>query len=65
MLQNENNNNGYLIYKNKKYIFQPDYLEENISFYYRDKQKEDINKYITFKSKDKQQKTEKKNIKKR
>ena len=64
MLQNENNNNGYLIYKNKKYIFQPDNLEENISFYYRDKSKEDINKYITFKSKDKQEKPEKKTLKK-
>ena len=64
MLQNENNNNGYLIYKNKNYIFQPNNLEEDISFYYRDKPNQDINEYITFKSKNKTQKIEKKTLKK-
>jgi len=48
ILQNENNINGYLIYRNKNYIFQPDNLEENISFYYRNKPIQKINKHITF-----------------
>tara|TARA_Y100001958_G_C21247647_1_gene579262 strand:+ start:3414 stop:7013 length:3600 start_codon:yes stop_codon:yes gene_type:complete len=48
MLENENNITGYLIYKNKNYIFQPDNLEENISFFDRDKNYQITNKHIGF-----------------
>ena len=49
MLQNENNINGYLIYKNEYYIFQPNNLTENIPYYYRNKKVQNDEKYINLK----------------
>jgi superfamily II DNA or RNA helicase len=66
MLQTENNVNGYLIYKNKNYIFQPDNLEENISFFDRDKKYENTKNYIGFRidKKTKETKEKQKTLKK-
>ena len=66
MLQNENNVNGYLIYKNKNYIFQPDNVDEDISFFDRNKAKQLTNEYIGFKidKKVKEKKEKQKTLKK-
>lgn len=60
LIQNENNINGYIIYKNEYYIFQPENYSENIPYFYRNKVLTENKKHINFKIKEKKEKKEKK-----
>ena len=55
MIQNKDNINGYLIYKNELYIFQPNNLMENVPYYYRNKNIKNEIEYIDIKVKEKTQ----------
>tara|TARA_Y100001958_G_scaffold159682_1_gene162419 strand:- start:2726 stop:6271 length:3546 start_codon:yes stop_codon:yes gene_type:complete len=64
LIQNKDNINGYLIYKNELYIFQPENLLENTPYYYRNKLVKNEIEYIDIKIKEKQKLIKTKSVKK-